>query len=121
MICRIDLVGRFYAQFAKEKVDKVAETISFFKTEEAINKMLLEEYGTDLTAPGFGGRKLNLGETLSLDDMGPIVINTDGTMRRITNWNKMTKREQKVALKRIAKRNKKRLAALKASGKGELR
>jgi hypothetical protein len=106
-ICR-----SFYSKYAEEKVEKVNETIAFFETEEAINQMLLENYGVDLTAPGFGGRKIKLGEKISLDDIGPIVVNPDGTLRRITNWLKMTKREQDVALRRIAKRNKKRLAAL---------
>jgi len=51
---------------------------------------------------------LKLGETLSLDELGPIILNTDGTTRRIDNWNEMTKREQEVTWRRIKKRNEER-------------
>jgi predicted Fe-S protein YdhL (DUF1289 family) len=45
---------------------------------------------------------------LVLDSLGPFVIGKDGSLSRITNWNKMTETEQSVAWKRIAKRNKER-------------
>jgi hypothetical protein len=41
--------------------------------EDGLNKMLHEEYGLDLSAPGFGGRKIQLGETVGLDDLGPMI------------------------------------------------
>jgi predicted Fe-S protein YdhL (DUF1289 family) len=40
--------------------------------------------------------------------MGPVIINIDGTTRRIDNWDQMTKNEQEVAWRRIAKRNEER-------------
>lgn len=58
-------------------------------------------------------RELKLGEKLSLDDLGPIIINSDGTTRRINNWDKLTKAEQEKTLRVISKRNKKRLEILK--------
>lgn len=51
-----------------------------------------------------------------LDHLGPMVVNTDGTLSRITNWENMTEFEQKNTLRIISKRNKERLAALKAAG-----
>ena len=45
--------------------------------------------------------------------MGPIIINADGTTRRITNWHGLIPAERSTALRRIAARNKDRIAALK--------
>ena len=56
---------------------------------------------------------LKLGETLSFASLGPIIINTDGTTRRIANWDTMSDKEQAVALRRIGKRNQERIAELK--------
>eukprot|EP00624_Nannochloropsis_granulata_P006068 evm.model.NODE_4407_length_63659_cov_22.504595.10 len=53
-----------------------------------------------------------LGETLSLSELGPIIINADGTTRRIKNWGQLSKWEQERTLVRIAKRNQERMAAL---------
>ena len=58
--------------------------------------------------------KIQLGETISFEEMGPVIINMDGTTRRIDNWDKMTKQEQEVAWRRISKRNTERRAALLA-------
>jgi hypothetical protein len=51
---------------------------------------------------------IKLGETIKFEEMGPIIINMDGTTRRIDNWNEMTKQEQAVSWRRIAKRNEER-------------
>mmetsp|Transcript_6651 Transcript_6651/g.18972 ORF Transcript_6651/g.18972 Transcript_6651/m.18972 type:complete len:104 (+) Transcript_6651:1807-2118(+) len=51
-----------------------------------------------------------------MDALGPIIINTDGTVARISNWAALTERERKVALKRIAKRNAQRREVLEARG-----
>ena len=56
------------------------------------------------------------GTTVSLDHLGPIVVNQDGTMSRISNWEKMTEIERKNTMRIIGKRNKQRLEALKAAG-----
>lgn len=64
------------------------------------------------------------GSTVKLDTLGPMVVNVDGTLSRISNWDKMTEVEQKNTLRIIGKRNQQRLEALKAAegsaGKGEL-
>ncbi|GAB7331277.1 hypothetical protein MBLNU13_g02729t1 [Cladosporium sp. NU13] len=55
------------------------------------------------------------GATVSLDHLGPMVVNVDGTMSRIANWDKMAEIEKNNTLRIIGKRNKDRLAALKAA------
>lgn len=57
-------------------------------------------------------REINLGETISLEELGPIIINTDGTTRRITNWSGLSKSEQDTSFKVIAARNLRRLKVL---------
>jgi hypothetical protein len=54
--------------------------------------------------------------TVSLDHLGPIVVNQDGTMSRISNWDQMTQIEKKNTLRVLGKRNKQRLEALRAAG-----
>ena len=51
---------------------------------------------------------IKLGESIRFEEMGPVIINIDGTTRRIDNWDQMTKNEQEVAWRRIAKRNEER-------------
>ena len=55
---------------------------------------------------------LKLGESMSFAEMGPVIINADGTTRQIANWDKMTKKEQEVTWRRISKRNQERRAKL---------
>lgn len=56
------------------------------------------------------------GDKLGLDELGPMIINPDGTARRIANWNEMTAHEQETAWRRIVKRNRRRVQKLKAAG-----
>ena len=51
-------------------------------------------------------------ESITFEEMGPVIINSDGTTRRIDNWDQMTKGEQEVAWRRIAKRNEERREVL---------
>ena len=66
-----------------------------------------------------GEEATNLGPSgsASLDNLGPIVINEDGTTSRITNWQNMTKEEQNRVMRIIPKRNEQRRAKLLAAGK----
>lgn len=48
------------------------------------------------------------GEPILLDQLGPVVLNEDGTMSRITNWDQMSDIEQKNTMRIIGKRNKQR-------------
>lgn len=51
---------------------------------------------------------LKLGEAMRFEELGPVIINLDGTTRRIDNWNEMTVREREVTWRRISKRNEER-------------
>jgi hypothetical protein len=53
------------------------------------------------------------GPAVSMPELGPVIVNADGTLRRIENWTQMTKQEQASTIKMISRRNKKRLEALK--------
>lgn len=57
-------------------------------------------------------RTIKLGESISLEELGPIIINADGTTRRITNWSTLTEAEQKSSWRVISARNLKRLKIL---------
>ena len=50
-----------------------------------------------------------------MDHLGPIVVNVDGSLARITNWEALSEHERDVARRRVAKRNAERLAVLKAA------
>jgi hypothetical protein len=52
--------------------------------------------------------RIRLGESILFEGLGPVIINSDGTTRRIDNWDAMTPREREVAWRRIAKRNEER-------------
>lgn len=58
--------------------------------------------------------QLTLGQRVSLqDELGPLVVNSDGTVARISNWKQMTEGERSNVLRVLGKRNKERLGALK--------
>jgi hypothetical protein len=57
-------------------------------------------------------RSIKLGETISFEEMGPVIINTDGTTRRIDNWDELTEHEKEVSWRRISKRNEQRRKVL---------
>lgn len=51
---------------------------------------------------------IRLGETIRFEEYGPIILNTDGTTRRIANWENLTEKEKEVTWRRISKRNEER-------------
>jgi hypothetical protein len=57
------------------------------------------------------------GQKISLDRLGPAIVNKDGTLRRISNWDQLTPSEQAVAFRRISQRNQQRLASLQQENK----
>lgn len=80
------------------------------------------ESGTDAGQPA--SPRLDLGaeggSTVKLDHLGPMVVNVDGSLSRIGNWDQMTEIERKNTLRVLGKRNKQRLAAVKAAqGEGK--
>ena len=58
-------------------------------------------------------KQISIGETVSMEELGPIIINSDGTTRRISNWANLTKQEQLNTWRLISSRNKKRIESLK--------
>lgn len=66
---------------------------------------------------------IKLGETIKFEEMGPVIINLDGSTRRIDNWDEMTEKEREVAWRRISKRNEERrkmlLETMEKEGQGE--
>ena len=79
-------------------------------TKDEAEVLKLPEATNDPSIPS-----IQLGETISFQEMGPVIINSDGTTRRIENWDQMSKHEQEVAWKRISKRNEQRRKALLAA------
>ena len=54
------------------------------------------------------------GASVSLEDeMGPLVVNADGSLSRISNWSEMTPIERERTISILGKRNKLRLEKLK--------
>jgi hypothetical protein len=72
-------------------------------SESASLPLLPESSSTDTTIPS-----IKLGETIRFEEMGPVIINSDGTTRRISNWDSLTKQEQEATWRRISKRNEER-------------
>ncbi|RKF84291.1 hypothetical protein GcM1_124007 [Golovinomyces cichoracearum] len=52
--------------------------------------------------------------SVMLDHLGPVVVGLDGSLGRISNFEKMTETEKKNTLRIISKRNKERLEALRS-------
>ncbi|KAL6236366.1 hypothetical protein BDW75DRAFT_114511 [Aspergillus navahoensis] len=53
------------------------------------------------------------GDGVKLDHLGPLVVNTDGTLSRIANWAQMTEIEKRNTLRVLGKRNRERTDKLK--------
>ncbi|KEP52758.1 putative fungal specific transcription protein [Rhizoctonia solani 123E] len=45
------------------------------------------------------------GKSVSFDKLGPMVVNSDGTLSRIANWQEMTPAEQNNTIRVLSKRN----------------
>ncbi|KAE8190291.1 hypothetical protein A4X06_0g5848 [Tilletia controversa] len=52
--------------------------------------------------------------TVKFDALGPLVVNSDGTLSRIHNWSSMAKSERERTLRVLGKRNQSRIAGLRA-------
>lgn len=59
-------------------------------------------------------------DTVKLEHLGPIVVNSNGTMSRIPNWLELGREEQERIARVIAKRNNARLAQLKLIEESEV-
>jgi hypothetical protein len=73
---------------------------------------------TPLALPGIGEGTTTLdvsngGTVVKLEHLGPMVVNEDGTLSRITNWDDMSELEKKNTLRIIGKRNVRRMEDLR--------
>lgn len=55
---------------------------------------------------------MNDPQPLKFDELGPIILNADGTMARIPNWIELCESERETAIRLISKRNARRKAEL---------
>ncbi|KAM0596956.1 hypothetical protein ACHAPN_003816 [Verticillium nonalfalfae] len=66
-----------------------------------------------------GSTNLTLGGTVSMDALGPVVVNVNGTLSRINNWAEMNEIEKENTLRVLGKRNRQRREALLAAQSAE--
>ncbi|PWN26301.1 hypothetical protein BDZ90DRAFT_233435 [Jaminaea rosea] len=59
------------------------------------------------------------GGRVALDELGPMVVNKDGTLSRIHNWASMTENERANTLRVLGKRNQLRMADLRGETEAE--
>jgi len=52
------------------------------------------------------------GGPVSLDQLGPMIVNKDGTLRRISNWEQLSPAEKEATWRIVTKRNRERLQKL---------
>ncbi|KDQ17137.1 hypothetical protein BOTBODRAFT_172717 [Botryobasidium botryosum FD-172 SS1] len=62
---------------------------------------------------------LNSEQSLKLDALGPMVVNSDGTLSRIANWVELTEAERANTLRVLGARNRLRIAKEKAKLEAE--
>jgi len=74
------------------------------------NPELLILPGPDASKDSFTKLDTSGGKSVKLDELGPMVVNTDGTLSRIANWMQMTDMERERTLRLLSARNKLRLA-----------
>ncbi|KAL8365167.1 hypothetical protein RB595_004125 [Gaeumannomyces hyphopodioides] len=78
----------------------------------------LPEPGSSSNANGAPTHQLDLSGgqgSVTLDHLGPMVVNRDGTMSRIANWAEMSDIERQNTLRILGKRNQLRLGDLRAA------
>jgi hypothetical protein len=54
------------------------------------------------------------GQSVKLDHLGPLVVNRDGTLSRIANWEQMSEIERRNTVRILGKRNQLRRDALQS-------
>ncbi|KAJ7583785.1 hypothetical protein C8J56DRAFT_951792, partial [Mycena floridula] len=71
---------------------------------------------SQLLLPGPGdvasepAEQVEIGSVVKLDVLGPMVVNSDGTLSRIANWANLTDAEKERTVRVLSARNKIRLA-----------
>ena len=83
--------------------------VELCKGEDATNNIipsLSDESNDDDNIPI---RQIKFGETVKLEELGPVIVQSDCTVRRIDNWHKLTEGEREATMRRIGGRNQVRL------------
>ena len=83
--------------------------VELCKGEDATNNIipsLSDERNDDDNIPI---RQIKFGETVKLEELGPVIVQSDCTLRRIDNWHKLTEGEREATMRRIGGRNNVRL------------
>lgn len=65
--------------------------------------------------PALPSRQATDHKPLQLDDLGPLVVNKDGTLSRLDNWKQMTEQERKRTVSYLKKRNMLRMEEAEAA------
>ncbi|CAO3626572.1 unnamed protein product [Cunninghamella echinulata] len=63
--------------------------------------------------------KVDANDSYKLKELGPVVVNEDGTLSRINNWKEMNDIEKANVNRILLKRNRQRLEKLKAKAAAE--
>ncbi|KAL2832355.1 hypothetical protein BJY01DRAFT_225932 [Aspergillus pseudoustus] len=100
-------------QSADASPSTTVQTESSQSTEQTKKPVLALPSSTDSTTDPTHQLDVN-GDGVKLDHLGPLIVNVDGTLARISNWAQMTEIERRNTLRVIGKRNKARMEALKA-------
>ncbi len=98
---------------SRENLESDAATTCFESTNDN-SEILALPAPNEIQKEGDSAMQLTLGQRVSLEEeLGPLVVNPDGTVARISNWKQMTERERSNVLRVLGKRNKERLDVLK--------
>lgn len=99
-------------------LDKSVESLDVELDQNYLPPASLNE-NEGITSVTGGMKTIRFGETVSFEELGPVIVNADGTTRRISNWDTLTKAEQESSWRVIAARNKRRLKVLEGQHKSE--
>lgn len=66
-----------------------------------------------LPAPSDAPSGQDANQTIKLDHLGPMIVNSNGTISRISNWSQLTQPEKDRSLRLLAKRNNVRMEGLR--------
>ncbi|KAF2668486.1 hypothetical protein BT63DRAFT_278408 [Microthyrium microscopicum] len=105
-----------YRNMATQSTTTASESRSSSNSPPSLASQQAADIKLSLPAPGEGPQSIDVsgdGSTVSLDHLGPVVVNQDGTLSRISNWDAMSEIEKKNTLRILGKRNLLRLKALK--------
>ncbi|KAH9821174.1 hypothetical protein DFH28DRAFT_951716 [Melampsora americana] len=91
------------------------------ESEKKERLLLMDTPSKDSNSDSEKTKTLGVGEVaLSFDHLGPMVINTDGSISRISNWDKLSDLEKTRTSRLVTQRNAQRLTRLREKETNEL-